>query len=195
MSAADISAHQADDSSADETAATQRATPGPRSGLMWVTLAIAAGIVLVDQVSKWVAVAALDPFDPVEVVGTWLRLTLVRNPGAAFSLGIGYTFVFSLLALGVIVVIVHSSRKIGSLGWSIALGGILGGALGNLIDRIFRSPGIFRGHVVDFLQLPHWPVFNVADMAISGSAVLMVVLVVRGVQFNGSVTAPGNNRG
>ncbi len=164
--------------------------PTPRKGLMWLTLAVAAGVVILDQLTKWMAVKWLNPFEPVELIGPWLRLTLTRNPGAAFSLGAGYTVIFSLLALGVIAVIIRSSRKIGSVGWAVALGGILGGATGNLIDRIFRSPAVFRGHVVDFIQWPHFPVFNVADMSITCSAVLMVILVLRGVQLSGQPIAP-----
>ncbi len=84
-----------------------------------------------------------------------------------------------------VVVIVRTSRKLGSLGWAIALGGLLGGAVGNLLDRIFREPGLLRGHVVDFIALPNFAVFNVADSAIVCSAVLMVLLALRGVEIDG----------
>ena len=158
----------------------------PRRRLLWVTLGVAAAIVFVDQVAKLLAVAYLTAGEPVEVLGPILKLTLVRNPGAAFSLGTGFTFILSLVALAVIVVIVRTARTLGSVGWAIALGGLLGGAVGNLIDRMLRDPGLFRGHVVDFLQLPNWPVFNVADMAIVFSAILMAYLTLRGVGLSGA---------
>lgn len=153
--------------------------------LLWVTLSVAAVIVLIDQIAKLLAVTYLTAGEPVDVLGPILRLNLVRNPGAAFSLGTGFTFILSLVALVVVVVIVRTARTLGSVGWAIALGGLLGGAVGNLIDRMLRNPGLFRGHVVDFLQLPNWPVFNVADMAIVCSAILMVYLTLRGVGLSG----------
>lgn len=159
----------------------------PRSRrLLWVTLGVAAVIVVIDQIAKLLAVTYLSAGEPVEVLGAILMLNLVRNPGAAFSLGTGFTFILSLVALAVVVVIVRTARTLGSVGWAIALGGLLGGAVGNLFDRIFRDPGLFRGHVVDFLQLPNWPVFNVADMAIVGSAILIAYLTLRGIGLSGA---------
>ena len=93
--------------------------------------------------------------------------------------------IFSLLAVVVAVVIIRTARSLGSKAWAIALGGLLGGALGNLLDRIFREPGFMRGHVVDFIQLPYWAIFNVADMAVVFSAVLIVILTLRGVPLRG----------
>ena len=158
-----------------------------RLGLpLWaVTLMVAGFVIGVDQFTKYLAVANLEGQASVQLVGTWLQLTFVRNPGAAFSLGTGYTFIFSLLAFVVAGVIIWTARTITSLGWAIALGGLLGGAVGNLIDRIFREPGLLQGHVVDFLQLPNWPIFNVADMAVVGSAILMVLLALKGVPLRG----------
>lgn len=138
--------------------------------------------------SKYLVVAHLEGRPPVEILGQLLKLNAIRNPGAAFSLGEGFTIIFSLIAAGVAVVIVRFSRTLGSVAWAVALGGLLGGALGNLIDRFFRSPGFLKGHVVDFLQLPHWPVFNVADMAIVGAAGLMAILVIRGISPSGART-------
>ena len=146
---------------------------------------VAGFVIGVDQFTKYLAVANLEGQASVQLVGTWLQLTFVRNPGAAFSLGTGYTFIFSLLAFVVAGVIIWTARTITSLGWAIALGGLLGGAVGNLIDRIFREPGLLQGHVVDFLQLPNWPIFNVADMAVVGSAILMVLLALKGVPLRG----------
>ena len=149
---------------------------------LWViTVGVAAVIWTIDQITKFIAVATLEGQPSIEVLGSVLKLTFVRNPGAALSLGSGYTIIFSLLAFVVVDVIIYTAPTLGSMGWAIALGGILGGSLGNLTDRLFRDPGLLRGHVVDFLQLPNWPIFNVADMAVVGSAVLMVLLTLRGV--------------
>ena len=153
---------------------------------MWLTLGVAAVVLVIDQLTKAWAVSRLENQPPVQVIGDFLRLDLVRNPGAAFSLGTGYTFLFTGIAIAVIVVIIRTSRRLDSVWWAIALGGILGGALGNLSDRLFRAPGGFQGYVVDFIELPHYPVFNCADMAIVGSAILMVILTLRGIDLNGS---------
>jgi len=153
---------------------------------MWITLGVAALVLAIDQLTKWWAVSTLEGEPPVRVVGDLLKLELVRNPGAAFSLGTGYTFIFTGIAIVVVVVIIRTSRRLGSVWWAIALGGMLGGAIGNLSDRIFRAPGGFQGYVVDFIELPHYPVFNCADMAIVGSAVLMVILALRGIDLDGS---------
>ena len=148
-----------------------------------LTLGVAAGVVLLDQVTKIIAVARLEGEPPIQVIGEWLQLTFVRNSGAAFSLAGNYTIVISVLAIVVAVAIVRTARSLTNVWWAVVLGGILGGALGNLIDRIFREPAPFRGHVVDFLELPNWPVFNVADMALVGSAILAVILSVKGVEM------------
>ena len=159
-----------------------------------VTLGVAATVILLDQVTKAIAVATLEGKLPIEVVGQWLRLTFVRNSGAAFSLAGSYTILISVLAVGVSFFIVRTARTLSSTWWAVVLGGVLGGALGNLIDRLFRSPGPLRGHVVDFLQLPHWPIFNVADMALVGAAILAVLLSLFGVEMtdepNGDAASP-----
>ncbi len=154
--------------------------------LVRVTFSVAAAVVLVDQVTKFLAVRYLEGQPPVEVLGSWVRLLFLRNPGAAFSIGTGVTFIFTAIAVAVIVVIVRTSRKLGSLGWAIALGGLLGGAIGNLLDRILRDPGFLQGHVVDFIALPNFAVFNIADASIVCSAILMVLLSVRGVELGGA---------
>ena len=148
-----------------------------------VTLGVAAAVVALDQLTKVIAVATLEGQPSIQVLGTWLQLTFVRNPGAAFSLAGNYTIVISAIALAVSFFIVRTARTLTSTWWAVVLGGILGGALGNLIDRILRSPAPFRGHVVDFLELPNWPVFNVADMALVGSAILAVVLSIVGIEL------------
>ena len=148
-----------------------------------VTLGVAAAVIVLDQVTKAIAVATLEGKPTVEVLGQWLQLTFVRNSGAAFSLAGSYTIVISALAIGVSVFIVRTARTLSSTWWAVVLGAILGGALGNLLDRTFRAPGPLRGHVVDFLQRPHWPIFNVADMALVGAAILAVVRSLRGVEM------------
>lgn len=149
-----------------------------------VVLAVAGTILVLDQVTKWLAVRALSDGRVVDVVDGVLSLRLVRNPGAAFSLAEGYPVLLSAVAVGVVVVILRLSRRLVSLPWAVALGGLLGGALGNLIDRLVRAPGPLHGHVVDFLELPRWPVFNVADSAIVGSAALMVALALLGIDYD-----------
>jgi signal peptidase II len=148
-----------------------------------VTLAVAGAVVILDQLTKLWAVQALEGSAPRELVGSLLKLHFVRNPGAAFSLGGNYTLVISAIAVAVAFVIIRTARTLASGWWAVVLGGVLGGALGNLIDRLLRAPGPMRGHVVDFLELPHWPIFNVADMALVGSAILAVVLSLRGVEL------------
>jgi signal peptidase II len=95
------------------------------------------------------------------------------------------TVVFSLIAAGVIIVILRTSRRIRNLPWAVTLGLLLGGATGNLTDRLFRSPGPFLGYVVDWIEVPHWPVFNIADSSIVCGGVLAVFLAVRGVRIDG----------
>lgn len=159
-----------------------------------VTVAVAAGIVVADQLSKFWAVATLEGTAPRALVGELLQLHFVRNPGAAFSLGGSYTFIISALAIGVSVVILRTARTLSSTWWAVVLGGVLGGALGNLLDRLFRAPGPLRGHVVDFLELPNWPIFNVADMALVGSAILAVVLSLRGIELTATDPDPVPDR-
>jgi signal peptidase II len=162
-----------------------------RNRLVVVLVCVAVGVVVLDQLTKWWAVQELLPRilsgqPPIQVVGDLLRLTYTENTGAAFSIGTGFTWIFSAIAVVVVVVIIRTSRRLGSLAWAIALGGLLGGALGNLVDRLFRQPGPGRGYVVDWIALPNFPVFNVADMCIVGSATLMVVLSLLGIEYDGS---------
>ena len=147
---------------------------------------MAAGVLLLDQATKWWVQQALAGRPPIVVVGDWVQITYTLNPGAAFSMGGSFTIILSAIAITVSVVIVRVASRLGSVAWGVALGGILGGALGNLSDRIFREPGPFRGHVVDWISVPNWPVFNIADSAIFCSAVLMVWLSFRGVGLDGS---------
>lgn len=149
-------------------------------------LAGAAALVLaIDVVTKLVAVAELADRDPIKLLGGLLTLRLTRNAGAAFGMAEGATVIFSAVALVVVVVIARAARRLQSVGWAISLGLILGGALGNLSDRMFRHPSPLRGWVVDWIELPHWPVFNMADIAIVSGALLAVLLSTRGVALDG----------
>ncbi|WP_410538927.1 signal peptidase II [Streptomyces sp. KL2] len=160
----------------------------PRGRRRIVELAIVAAVAYaLDLISKIIVVEKLEGHDPVEVIGTWLRFQAVRNPGAAFGIGEALTIVFTVIAAAVIVVIVRIARKLYSTPWAIALGLLLGGALGNLTDRVFRSPGVFQGHVVDFIAPAHFAVFNLADSAIVCGGVLIVLLSFRGLDPDGTV--------
>jgi len=161
-------------------------TPGKRRRVV-VLLAIAAAALITDIITKVVVVATLSDRAPVNLLGGLLKLRVTRNPGAAFSIGgPSVTAVFALIAIGVIVFILRTSRRIQSLAWAVTLGLLLGGATGNLVDRVLRGPAPFRGYVVDWIQFPHWPVFNVADSCIVCGGVLAVLLAVRGVRIDGS---------
>ena len=140
-----------------------------------------------DIVTKAVVVAHLRPGQPVHLIGNVLMLWLTRNPGAAFSVGTGETVVFTVIAFGVVVYIARTARRLYSLGWAVALGLLLGGATGNLGDRIFRAPGLFRGDVVDWIAVTrYYPIFNLADSGIVCGGILMVILAMRGYRFDGT---------
>ncbi len=147
----------------------------------WATAAI---VLVVDQASKVWAVATLEGHPDQQIVGDLLRFSFVRNPGAAVGLGGGATIIFSLVAVAVAVMLVRMSTRLVSMWWAVALGLMLGGALGNLLDRIFREPSPLQGHVVDFLRLPNWPVFNVADMSLVTAAVMIVGLSLFNVPYD-----------
>jgi signal peptidase II len=170
----------------------QQARPAaPRRRRRIAVLAGVAALVLTaDAVSKAIVVAHLRPDQPVHLLGNVFELWLTRNPGAAFSVGTGETVVFTVIAFGVIVYIARTARRLYSLGWAIALGLLLGGAAGNLGDRIFRAPGLFRGDVVDWIGVVprYYPIFNLADSAIVCGGILMVILAMRGYHLDGTRT-------
>ncbi len=161
-----------------------RPRPSIRLRLVFAGVALAAYVV--DLGTKVLAVERLDGRPDVEVVGDLLRLTLVRNPGAAFSTGTGLTPLISVVAIVATGAVLWYARRVGSVGWAVALGLLLAGITGNLTDRIFREPGPLRGHVIDFLRLPNWPVFNVADICINLAAGLIVVQALRGLHLDGT---------
>jgi signal peptidase II len=160
---------------------------------MWlILLAVAVTVLAADLVTKIVAVALIEPGDPVEIIGDTVTFKLVRNSGAAFSMATGYTWILTLIALVVVAGIIRYSNRLGSIWWALGLGLVLGGALGNLIDRIFRAPGPLRGHVVDFVSVGWWPVFNVADSAVVCGAIGLVVLTLFGLEFDGTRAGRGD---
>ena len=151
-----------------------------------VLLVVAALVFALDVATKMLVVATMHYGQPIRLLGPVLQLAYTRNSGAAFSIGETYTIIFTAIAVGVIVVILRLARSLFSLPWAIALGLLLGGAFGNLTDRIARGPGFLRGWVVDFIQLPHWPIFNLADSAICVGGALMVLLAFRGLHPDGT---------
>lgn len=153
---------------------------------MWTLIVVAVVILVFDLVTKIVAVASLEPGTPIWLIGDVVSLRLVRNPGAAFSMATSMTWLLTLVAVAVVVGVIKIGRTLRSSWWALGLGLVLGGALGNLVDRFFRSPGVMRGHVVDFVSVGWWPVFNVADSAIVCGAILLVVLTVVGIEPDGT---------
>jgi signal peptidase II len=153
---------------------------------LWLLLIVAGVVLLADIISKQLVVAHLSNRLPVNVIPSVLDFELTRNAGAAFGLAAGATIIFTVVAAAVVVFIARASRRLGSAGWAWALGLLLGGALGNLGDRLFRAPGPLRGHVVDWIHLHHWPVFNLADSGIVIGGVIAVLLSMRGIRLDGS---------
>ena len=148
---------------------------------------VAAFVLAADAITKALVTAHLREGQPVHVLGSVLMLNLLRNPGAAFSVGTGDTIVFTAIAVIVVVYIARTARNLRSTAWAITLGLLLGGALGNLADRIFRAPGFLRGNVVDWIEVTrYWPVFNLADSAIVCGGILTVLLALLGYHLNGT---------
>lgn len=172
---------------ADASHAPERGTrQGARSGVLAWMWAIAAAVVVTDQLTKAWALHALSDGVRRPLVGDLLALVLVHNPGAAFSLATGQTWLLTAVAVCVVGVVVRVARRLAYLPWAAALGLVLGGAVGNLIDRLVRAPGVFRGHVVDFIDYGGAFVGNVADIAIVAAAGLIIVLTLRGIELDGS---------
>ncbi|WP_328841549.1 signal peptidase II [Nakamurella leprariae] len=152
---------------------------------------IASVIIVLDLITKIIAVALLTPGESPRILGGLVYFSLIRNPGAAFSMATGMTWVLAVIAVIVVVVIIRMAARLRSVPWAVCLGLILGGAIGNLIDRIFRSPGFMQGHVVDFVSVfgpnaEYFPVFNVADSAITIGGITLVVTALLGIDFDGT---------
>jgi len=148
--------------------------------------AVAAFVLALDILTKHLVVAHLEHREPIRLLGGALLLAVSRNSGAAFSFAQGATVLFTAVAVVVVVVIVRTARRLGSVAWATSLGLLLGGALGNLLDRVFRAPGPGRGAVVDWIDFRVWPVFNVADSAIVIGGLLAVLLSFRGIELDGT---------
>lgn len=170
-------------------AATSHGAPKTQHTRSLILLAVAAvSVLILDQLSKWWAVTSLPPGVPVPVLGEFLQWLFVRNPGAAFSFAAGATWIFTLIALAVGIAIIWFAKRIASLSWALFLGLLLGGTLGNLTDRLFRSPGFPSGHVVDFISTP-WmmpAIYNIADIAIVSSMGIFLILTLRGIGIDGT---------
>ncbi|MFH9659978.1 signal peptidase II [Streptomyces sp. NPDC017248] len=167
-----------------DSAAARRTGRGRRIAVLF---AVAAFAYALDLISKMLVVSRLEGHAPIRVVGDLLELHAIRNPGAAFGFGAAFTVIFTLIAAAVIVVIIRLARKLYSFPWAVALGLLLGGALGNLTDRVFRAPGVFEGEVVDFIAPQGFAVFNLADSAIVCGGILIVLLSFRGLDPDGTV--------
>jgi signal peptidase II len=180
-----------DPTTAEPIAVRADARPAATKKLALV-LILAAVILAADQITKVIVVANLIENGPSpKILGGLVYFSLIRNPGAAFSIGTGMTWILAIVAVAVVVVIIRMASKLRSAMWATSLGLILGGALGNLTDRIFRSPGVMRGHVVDFVSVfapdaKYFPVFNVADSAITIGGVLLVLTALLGIEFDGT---------
>ncbi len=176
----------------DEDRATEPAVPSRR--LITLFAAVALTGYLVDVGTKVLAVDRLAGKGTVDLLGSWFGLHLTRNPGAAFSTGTAYTEVLSVVSIVAVAVVLYVSRRLGSRVWAVALGVLLAGVAGNLTDRLLREPGPMRGHVVDFLRFPNWPIFNVADVCINVAAVLIVVQALRGIGVDGRRPSEADTR-
>lgn len=183
-----------DDAAAEGSVDTDRsgvpaAFPKPRRIGMLVVIAVV--VVALDLMIKAAVVAQIEPGHPVRILDGAVYLVLVRNAGAAFSIATGMTWLLSIVAVAVVIVIIRMARRLRSTGWAWGLGLVLGGALGNLIDRIFRAPGVFQGHVVDYISVAsshgeYWPVFNIADSCIVTGGILLVLLAFLGREPDGT---------
>jgi signal peptidase II len=163
------------------------ARPIERRRLRLIVALVAFAGLAADLVTKIIAVTQLEPFASVRLLGGLLTLRLIRNPGAAFGQGQRFTYVFAIAAILVLCfVIIKLVPRIGHPAWAVAIGLLCAGVAGNLTDRLFRPPGVLRGHVIDFLELPYWPIFNVADMCITAAAIMIIFLsIVKGINITG----------
>ena len=178
-------------SSTESLEATDTKTPATSKAMIWLILGIVVFGCVVDQITKALAVAYLSDGHTVEVVSDIFRLQLHRNPGAAFSTGTSLTIVFSTLAIIVLLVVSWLViPKVGCKSWAIAIGMATAGVAGNLIDRLTRYPGPMKGHVIDFLALKHFAVFNIADMMLTAAAIMIAFLaIMKRVNLDGTVVS------
>jgi signal peptidase II len=151
-----------------------------RTSLVQRLFTLACAIWALDFLTKNWAVENLSG-SPKEIIGSFLRLTLLRNPGAAFSMATGFTIIFTTISVAVAIFIARYASRITSPWWAYVAGLVLGGVLGNLTDRIFREPGFLYGHVIDWIEIPHWPIFNVADSSIFIAAGIAILLTIKNI--------------
>ena len=151
-----------------------------RTSLVQRLFSLACLVWAIDFLTKNWAIETLST-SPREILGSFLQLTLLRNPGAAFSMATGFTIIFTSISIAVALFITRYAPRITSPWWAYVAGLVLGGVLGNLTDRIFREPGFLYGHVIDWIELPHWPVFNIADSSIFIAAGIAILLTVKNI--------------
>lgn len=164
-----------------------------RPALLWVFAGFAVFAYAFDQLTKLWVTSTMVEGERIPVLPPLLHWYYIRNSGAAFSIGENVTWVFTIVMAAVSVVILFQVRRLGSVWWSLALGLLLGGALGNLTDRLFREPSFAMGHVVDFIQLPNFAIFNIADSAVVSSVVIICLLTLRGIGLDGSRHHPAGS--
>ena len=164
---------------------TERGATLIRTSHWRIIVSVALAVYLFDLLTKIWAVATLEGKPTQYVMGKFLRWEFARNPGAAFSSFTGATFALTLISAGVLLYLSLRMRQVFVRAWSYPWGGLAGGILGNLTDRVFRDPGPFRGHVVDWIGLPNWALFNIADSAIVISVMVMAILSWRGSNYRG----------
>ncbi|WP_028925737.1 signal peptidase II [Pseudonocardia acaciae] len=179
------------DTDKDTAVQPTQPTQPPRPRRVWLLATVALLVLAVDLVTKLLAVRDLEGASPYPLLDGLVYLQLVRNPGAAFGMATGMTWLLTLIAVGVVVAIVRVAARLRSRGWAVALGLVLGGALGNLVDRMFRFPGPLHGWVIDFISVfaPDgrvWPVFNAADSSICTGGALLVLLALLGMELDGT---------
>lgn len=187
-----------DDSSSipapDASAATESATgPAKRRVVFFAfCFGFAALAYTLDQLTKWWVTATMVEGQTTPVIPGILQWYFIKNPGAAFSIGVDYTWIFTIIMAVVSVGIIVTARKIRSIWWAIGLGLLLGGALGNLTDRLFRPPSFGMGHVVDFISFPNFAIFNMADMGVVGGVIVICILTLMGIPLDGKKTVETN---
>ncbi|MFW0771613.1 signal peptidase II [Paenarthrobacter nitroguajacolicus] len=186
-----------DDFTTDATQAAPAERRKRRPALHWLFAGFAVFAYVFDQLTKLWVTSTMIEGERIPVLPPLLHWYFIRNPGAAFSIGENVTWIFTIIMAAVSVAILFQVRKLGSVWWALSLGLLLGGALGNLTDRLFREPSFAMGHVVDFIQLPNFAIFNIADSAVVSGVVIICILTLRGVGMNGtrraSASMPAKN--
>ncbi|WP_442860528.1 signal peptidase II [Arthrobacter sp. zg-Y820] len=163
------------------------------TGYALIMLACAVLALGFDQLTKWWVESTMTLGQVTDVLPPVLRWHYILNPGAAFSIGTDHTWVFTIIMVAVSGFLVYLMLKVRSLSWAIALGLVLGGALGNLTDRLFRAPSFGQGHVVDFIALPNFAIFNIADSCVVSGVILVCLLTLRGTGLDGKRDEPRNS--